>query len=289
MGTVIASGIASGCLIGLVAMGIVMVFRTSGIVNFAQGELMTLAAYLYVPLANQHVNSALEIVLVVVLGAVAGFLFFLITEFLLRRAETLIQIMATFAMSLLIVSVLAKTQGSQTEPAADWFQGGVRFTVAGVHLTGAQVTQVVVMLVLLAVVSFVLHRTEFGRAVEAVTEDRGAASLCGISPRATVAATWVIGAALTALAGLLYAPLSGVTPSMGANVLFPAFVGATIGGFVSLAGAAAGGVAVGLVSGLANYFLGGGSVSTVAVFAVLIVVLLLKPSGFGGRVLLSRV
>lgn len=289
MGTVIASGIASGCLIGLVAMGIVMIFRTSGIVNFAQGELMTLAAYLYLPLSNRHINSALEIVLVIVLGAVAGLVLFLITEFLLPRADTLIQIMATFALSLLIVSVLAKTEGSQTEPVANWFQGGARFTVWGVHLTGAQVTQVIVMLVLLGAVTFVLNRTELGHAVEAVTEDRRAASLCGISPRATVAASWVIGAGLTALAGLLYAPLSGVTPSMGANVLFPAFVGATIGGFVSLAGAALGGVAVGVVGGLANYFLGGGSVSTVAIFVVLILVLLFKPSGFGGRVLLSRV
>lgn len=289
MGTVIASGIASGCLIGLVAMGIVMIFRTSGIVNFAQGELMTLAAYLYVPLSGHHINAVVEIVLILVLGAVAGFAMFLITEYLLPRAATLIQIMATFALSLLIVSILAKTEGSQTVPVPDWFRGSARFTVAGVHLTGAQVTQVIVMLVLLGVVSFVLNRTELGRAVEAVTEDRRAASLCGISPRATVAVSWIIGAGLTALAGLLYAPLSGVTPSMGANVLFPAFVAATIGGFVSLAGAAVGGVAVGVVGGLANYFLGGGSVSTVAIFAVLIVVLLVKPSGFGGRVLLSRV
>lgn len=289
MGTVVVSGLVSGCLTALVAMGIVMIFRTSGIVNFAQGEFMTLAAYLYIPLSQAHVNAALELVLVALLGVVAGLGFFVLTDFFLAKAETLIQVMATFAVSLLLVSVLAKTEGSQTVPVPNWFTGATRFTVVGLHLTGQQVIEVVVTVVLLSLVTLILHRTELGRAIEAVAEDRRAASLCGISPRLTVAASWVIGGALTAVAGLLYAPLSGVTPAMGANVLFPAFVAATIGGFVSIVGAAVGGLAVGLVGGLANYYLGGGSVSTVAIFAVLIVVLLLKPSGFGGRVLLSRV
>ncbi len=86
MGTVLASGLASGCLTALVAMGIVMIFRTSGIVNFAQGEFMTLAAYLYVPLSKHHINSLLQLVLVLILGVVAGLVFFLITEYFLSSA-----------------------------------------------------------------------------------------------------------------------------------------------------------------------------------------------------------
>lgn len=289
MWSIIVSGIASGALTGLVAMGIVVIFRTSGIVNFAQGEFMTLAAYLYIPLNRDGHNAALELALMVVLGAVVGLIFFGITELFLARAETLIQMMATFALSLLIVSVLAKVKGSQTQPVSDWFKGGSRFTIGSVHLTGAEVIGAVATLVLLLVVTGVLRLTPLGKAVEAVAEDRRAASLCGISPRLTVAVSWAIGGALTAIAGLLYAPLSGVAPSMGANVLFPAFVAATIGGFVSATGAVAGGVAVGVVSALANYYLGGGSVSVVAVFAILLIVLLLKPTGFGGRTELLRV
>jgi len=287
--TIVASGIANGALTGLVAMGIVMIFRTSGVVNFAQGEFMTLAAYLYIPLNQDHRNAALVLVLIVALGAVAGLVFFAITELFLARAEPLIQMMATFALSLLIVSVLAKAESSQTQPVSNWLNGGSLFTVAGVHLTGAEIIEVGATLVLLAIITTVLRASSLGKAIEAVAEDRRAASLCGISPRLTVAVSWVIGGALTAIAGLLYAPLSGVSPSMGGNVLFPAFVAATIGGFVSLTGAAVGGVAVGVLGALANYYLGGGSVSVVAIFAILVVVLLLKPTGFGGRTELLRV
>ena len=289
MWTIVASGIGSGALTGLVAMGIVMIFRTSGIVNFAQGEFMTLAAYLYIPLTQHKMNALTELVLLIITGAVAGLVFFAVTELFLSRAEALIQMMATFALSLLIVSVLAKVKGSQTVPVPNWFKGSTRFTFAGMHLTGAQVIEVVATLALLAIVTVILRATSLGKAIEAVAEDRRAASLCGISPRRTVAVSWVIGGALTAVAGLLYAPLAGVTPSMGANVLFPAFVAATIGGFVSIAGAVVGGVAVGVVGSLANFYLGGGSVSVVAIFAILVLVLLLKPTGFGGRTALLRV
>jgi branched-chain amino acid transport system permease protein len=287
--TVIASGIANGCLIGLVAMGIVIIFRTSGVVNFAQGEFMTLAAYLYIPLSDHDLNPTLQLLSIIAVGIAAGVVFFVITELFLARADALIQIMATFALSLLIVSVLAKTEGSQTTPVPNWFKGDGRFTLLGVHLTGYQVIEVAFTVVLFAVLTTVLRSTPFGKAIEAVAEDRRAASLCGISPKQTVALSWVIGGAITALAGLLYAPQSGVMPGMGANILFPAFVAATIGGFASLTGAVVGGMAVGLVGAMANYFLGGGSVSTVAIFAILILVLLLKPTGFGGRVELVRV
>jgi branched-chain amino acid transport system permease protein len=289
MGSVLVAGLASGCLTGLVAMGIAMIFRTSGIVNFAQGEFMTVAAYAYIPLTQHHLNAGLEFAVIIGIGAVAGLVFFAITELFLARADHLIQVMSTFALSLLIVSVLARTKGSQTIPVPAWFKGGTRFTVAGMHLTGQQVIEVVVTLVLLAGLTAVLRATALGKAIEAVAEDRRAASLCGISPRRTVAVSWVIGGVLTAIAGLLYAPLSGVMPSMGANVLFSAFVATTIGGFVSITGAVVGGIAVGLVSSLSNYYLGGNSISTVAVFAILVVVLLVKPSGFGGRTELVRV
>lgn len=289
MGSILVSGIAGGCLTGLVAMGIAMIFRTSGIVNFAQGEFMTIAAYAYIPLSQRHLNAAAELAIVIAIGIVAGLVFFAITELFLARADHLIQVMATFALSLLIVSVLAKVKGSQTIPVPDWFKGSTRFELAGMHLTGQLVIEVVMTVVLLAILTTVLRATALGKAIEAVAEDRRAASLCGVSPRATVAVSWVIGGALTAIAGLLYAPLTGVMPSMGANVLFPAFVATTIGGFVSIGGAVVGGIAVGVVGSLTNYYLGGGSVSTVAIFAILIVVLLLKPSGFGGRTQLVRV
>ncbi len=289
MTTVIASGIATGCLTGLVAIGIVMIFRTSGIVNFAQGEFMTLAAYAYIPLANHHDNAVVSLVLALVVGLLLGLVFFAITELFLRRAELLIQMMATFALSILIVALAAKFKGSQTIPVAGWFKSSARYYVVGTHLTGQELIEVVITAVVLGGLTGIMRATALGKAIEAVAENRRAASLCGISPRRTIAVSWMVGGALTGMAGLLYAPLAGVTPQMGSNVLFPAFVAATIGGFASVTGAAVGGVAVGLVGGLADYYLGGGDISTVVVFGILVVVLLVRPSGFGGSRGLARV
>ena len=101
MSTVLAAALASGCLTGLVAVGIVMIFRTSGIVNFAQGEFMTLAAYVYIPLTRDHASAVEELLLTILAGLVLGVVFFAITELFLARAEPLIQMMATFALSLL--------------------------------------------------------------------------------------------------------------------------------------------------------------------------------------------
>jgi branched-chain amino acid transport system permease protein len=288
MPTVFAAGFADGCLVGMVAVAIVVIFRTSGVVNFAQGEFMTVAAYFYIPWAARHDNSFETLLLTLLVGAVMGAVFFAVTEVFLAKANLLMQMMATFALSLLIVSVLGNLKGNQTVAAAGWFKSDSLFYVFRAHLTGAEIIEVVAAALAVVSLALVIRYTPFGKDIEAVSEDRRAASLSGISPKVTVALCWMIGGAITAVAGILYAPLAGVTPSMGDNLLFPAFVAATLGGFSSVPGAAGGGIAVGLVSALTNYY-GGGSISTVAVFAVLIVVLLVKPSGFGGKLQLSRV
>jgi branched-chain amino acid transport system permease protein len=265
-----------------------MVFRTSGVVNFAQGEFMTVAAYAFVPLAAREVNSFVSLLVPVSVGLLMGLFFFTITELFLAKAQLLMQMMATFALSLLIVSVLIVTKGDQTVPVAVWFKGNSLFYVLGAHVTGQEIIEIVSTVLIVVVLEFTIRFTAFGKNIEAVSENRKASSLCGISPRTTIAACWMIGGALTAFAGILYAPLAGVSPQMGAAFLFPSFVAATIGGFNSVAAAATGGVAVGIVISLATHFFGGG-ISTVAVFVVLVLVLLVRPNGFGAKFEMSRV
>ena len=288
MSTVLTAGFASGCLIGMIATGIVIIFRTSGVVNFAQGEFMTLAAYTFIPLGIRHDNSVEAMIIPVLVGVALGLVFFLVTEVFLRRADLLMQMMATFALSLLTVSILVVAKGSETVPAPPWFKASSLFYVFATHLTGQEIIEVVGAAVIVLALQLIIRFTAFGKNIEAVSENRRAANLSGISPKMTIAACWMIGGAITAFAGVLYAPLSGGTPQMGDSLLFPAFVAATIGGFNSILGAAGGGVAVGLIESLANHYISG-SASTLAVFVVLVVVLLAKPSGFGGRFEISRV
>jgi branched-subunit amino acid ABC-type transport system permease component len=268
MSTILAAGFATGCLTGLVAVAIVMIARTSGVVNFAQGEFMTIAAYFYIPYAARSTNSAETLIIVVLIGAVMGAVFFAITEIFLARATLLIQMMATFALSLLIISILINVKGDQTLPVSGWYKSSSLFYVFATHISGQEIIEVIATFAIVTALNMIMRFTNLGKDIEAVSENRKAANLCGISPRSTIAFSWMVGGAITAFAGILYAPLAGVTPQMGANLLFPAFVAATIGGFSSVTGAAAGGIGVGLVVSLANHFLGG-SISTVAVFVVL--------------------
>jgi branched-chain amino acid transport system permease protein len=288
MSTVLVAGFSSGCLIGMVAIAIVMIFRTSGVVNFAQGEFMTVAAYVFVPLAARSANSFESLLLPVLAGLVMGAVFFFVTEVFLVRADLLMQMMATFALSLLIVSILIVVKGDQTVPVTGWFKSNSLFYLFATHINGNEIIEVLSTFVIVVVLQLTFRFTSFGKNIEAVSENRRASNLSGISPRVTIAACWMIGGAITAFAGVLYGPLAGVTPQMGDALLFPAFVAATIGGFNSVTSAATGGIAVGVIVSLANHFFGG-SISTVAVFVVLVVVLLVKPSGFGGKFELSRV
>lgn len=288
MSTILAAGFATGCLISLVAIAIVMIFRTSGVVNFAQGEFMSVAAYFYVPFAARSANSLESLAVVLACGVALGFAFFVITEIFLAKAELLMQMMSTFALSLLIISVLIVTKGSAMIPVNGWFKSSTYFYVFATHITSQQIITVISTAFVVVALQLSFRFTPFGKNIEAVSENRRAASLSGVSPRATIAICWMIGGAITAFAGILYAPLAGVVPQMGAALLFPAFVAATIGGFNSIIGAAIGGVAIGLIESLANHFVAG-AVSTLAVFVVLLVVLLVRPNGFGGKFEVSRV
>jgi branched-chain amino acid transport system permease protein len=288
MSTVLVAGFASGCLIGLVAVAIVMVFRTSGVVNFAQGEFMTVAAYVFAPLAARDANSIESLILPTLAGLIMGAVFFAITELLLTKAQLFMKLMATFALSLLIVSLLIVIKGDQTVPVVGWYKSNSIFYVLSTHLTGQEIIEIISTFLIVLALELTTRFTAFGKNIEAVSENRRASNLCGISPRTTIAACWMIGGAITAYAGILYAPLAGITPQMGDTFLFPAFVAATIGGFNSITGAATGGIAVGLIVSLSSHFING-SVSTVAVFVVLVVLLLVKPSGFGGKFEISRV
>ena len=120
--------------------------------------------------------------------------------------------------------------------------------------------------------------TTFGRSVLAAAEDPWRAALTGVNVRLTLATSWAVGGALAGLAGLLLAPVIGVFPTMGADVIFPAFIAAILGGFSSIAGALIGGLLLGLIQTYAVVYLGG-ALKDVATFAFLLAVLLWRPSG----------
>ena len=277
----LVGGIGTGAIYGLVAVGIVVIMRTTGAVNFAQGEFMTVAGYAYVELVARHANSVILLLAALVAGAALGIVFFAITRYLLRGASELIVVMSTFALSIIIqnLALLHYTDIAYAVPV--WVVGNNVVNFLGGTVADNLLVALLVLLVSTAALSYWLRRTMMGRAIRAVAENAEFAALSGIRVPRTLALSWCVAGAFTALGGIFLAPLAGVTPTMGANVLFTGFVAAALGGFGSEIGAMLGGLFLGVLEVFATT-IAGAAWSDIASFAVLLVVLLAKPTGLFG-------
>lgn len=281
----LVGGIGTGAIYGLVAVGIVLIMRTTGVVNFAQGEFMTVAGYVYVEVVRQYTNTLLLLIAAIVAGALLGVIFFIVTRYLLRNADELMVVMSTLALSIIIQNFLALHYTDIAYAAPVWLVGDRVLHFLGGTVAVNLIVALVVLVISTAVLATWLRRTFMGRAVRAVAENPEFAALTGIPVPRTLAVSWALAGGFTALGGLFMAPVAGVTPTMGANVLFTGFVAATLGGFGSEIGAMLGGLSLGVIEVLATA-IAGGAWSDIASFAVLLVVLLLRPNGlFGGPAL----
>lgn len=292
LGRVLVLGVTSGAIYSLIAIGLVLVYKASGVFNFAQGEFGTVAIY-GAYLTGTILNLPYGIGLVVGLGVALGM--GLLTErFIIRPlfdAPRVTLLVATAGIALLAIGVeLWRTNNNPLR-----FFNAIRpqtpDSLARVSPFGVAVSdQDLITLLVLAVAAgllFIFFRSALGLAVLAASQEPVASELVGVSVRRVSTITWGLAALLGGAAGLLYAGGGSFSPGLiTAAVLIPGFTAAIVGGITSLPGAAAGGILVGVLQAL-------GSLSTfesvkgaqfVSVFLVLLLVLLVRPQGlFVGR------
>jgi branched-chain amino acid transport system permease protein len=279
-------GLANGAIYGLLAIGVVLVIRATGVVNFAQGEFVTLGAFAYLISISIHVNPLLQLVFVLVAGVLSGLVFFVTTEYLLKGADHLRILIATLALSIIIINVLRLTFTDVPQPTPPWLFGERGISVGGNVVSSNTFVILASGLIATAGLYAWFQFTNVGRAVRAVAENRQYAALSGINVRWMLAISWIAGAVFTGLAGLLLGPVISVFPTMGQTVLFKGFVAANLGGFDSIPGAMLGGLTLGVAESLLTAQVGGGDLKDALSFAILLLVLLIRPSGlFGGRAL----
>jgi branched-chain amino acid transport system permease protein len=282
------SGVSQGSIYALVALGMTVVFRTSGVVNFAHAELFMMGAFaVYVLVQMAHLPFAAAAPLAIVILFLAG----RVMERLLIRPIALsphiIVAMMTVAVSYLLRGVARVFWGREVLPMPPVFSlpplelGQVIVTTQDLIIIG--ITLVLVLLFFL-----LFQRTRFGRMAQAAAANPRGAALVGINIDALSGNMWGVAAALGAVAGILVAPITLLYPDMGGGVLIRAFAAMTLGGFGNLAGAIVGGLVVGVLEQLA-----GGYVSTALIdvfaFIVIIAVLIVRPYGLFGRPEVVRV
>ena len=289
------NGLALGSVYGLIAIGYTMVYGIIGMINFAHGDIYMVSAFIAVTsftlLAALGVTSvplALLIVLVVaiVLTSAYGWSVERIAYRPLRGAPRLAPLISAIGMSIFLQNMVQVSQGARVKPIPPLLTGGIDlFTHDGVTVSFAysQMLIIVVTLALMLGFTYLITRTSFGRQQRACEQDRTMTALLGINVDRTISLTFMIGAALAAVAGVLVTVYYGVVDFyIGFVAGIKAFTAAVLGGVGSLPGAMLGGLIIGLLEAFWAAYLSP-EYKDVATFAILILVLMFRPSGLLGR------
>lgn len=245
---VLASGIAMGCILALAALGFLVLHKATGVVNFAQGDLVTLGAYFGVwATMSLHLDTIEAYLVALACMFLVGVVFERLAYAPLRRRPPVVMLLATLGAGLVIRSLIALWQG--TLPVTLPSPVGDRVVyIGGAAIAQQRILIIVVTLVVVTALLLVFSRTQFGRQLRAVAVDRDTARLQGIRviPLSTLA--FGISGALSGLAGILIAPLGPVDANFGFGIMLSAFAAAILGGFGSLLGVVLAGLAIGIVN-----------------------------------------
>lgn len=277
----IVSGIAAGALYALVAIGLVLINKATDIVNFAQGESVTVGAYMgWLFVTEFHMPYFAAIGAVMVASALVGVVVERVAYRPLIKSPAFTVILATLAVGLIIQNVI-RLIWHDTPRTISGALSAEPIEFGGVLITPERLGIMLTLVVVVTALMLFFRLTKLGKAMRATAQSQEAASLMGINVSGIFSKTWALGTALGGIAGMLIAPLVGINTELGA-VLIPGFVAAIVGGFTSIPGAIVGGLMVGILENFAGVYVSS-SFKRVVSFAILIAVLMIKPSGLFGK------
>ncbi|KQW18452.1 ABC transporter permease [Afipia sp. Root123D2] len=278
------TGVGIGSVYALVALGFVLIFRATNVVNFAQGEFSMVAAYLMVVFAVDLGWPYWLSFLIAMAGmALLGVVFNLGVYYPLRHRSFLPVIIATIGASILLANSVLAIYGPQPQVLESWFetQG---FQLGGVYLDNQYLLIIGVTIAMVALQYWFFEHTLLGKKMQATSQDKEMASLLGIPVSQMIMITFVYSAMLGGIAGILVAPLLFVSIQMGSTIALKAFAATIIGGFGDVAGAIIGGLALGVIETFGAAYISVPYKDAFAFF-VLVLFLVFRPQGiFGERV-----
>ncbi len=304
----VINGISLGSIYAIIALGYTMVYGIAKMLNFAHGDVIMVGAYIcFYALSRFGLPPVLGVLLAMLVCTVLGTLIERLAYKPLRAAPSLAVLITAIGMSYFLQNMaqLLWTSNPKVFPAfltrtvqsADPATGEMVETVeTGLSLFGGAlkisyvtIVTIVTCLIIMVVLTFFTSRTKLGKAMRACSEDKGAAQLMGINVNSTISLTFAIGSALAAIAGvLLCSAYPTLVPTTGSMPGIKAFTAAVFGGIGSIPGALLGGLLLGVIEIFAGAYIST-QLSNAIVFAVLIIVLLVKPAGLLGKQIREKV
>ncbi|WP_230397605.1 branched-chain amino acid ABC transporter permease [Novisyntrophococcus fermenticellae] len=286
------NGISLGSVYAIIALGYTMVYGIAKMLNFAHGDVIMIGAYVvFTLMTGAGVNPLLSVLISMAACTILGMVIEKIAYKPLRNAASPLAVLITaIGVSYFLQNVALLIFGA----GAKSFSNIVNFpsiSLGGgkLMITGTTIVTIAACIIIMLCLILFVNKTKPGQAMQAVSEDRGAAQLMGINVNGTISLTFAIGSALAAIAGvLLCSAYPTLTPYTGAMPGIKAFVAAVFGGIGSIPGAMVGGILLGIIEILGKAYISS-QVADAIVFAVLIIVLLVKPTGLFGKNIQEKV
>ena len=283
------SGLSLGSIYALIALGYTMVYGIAKMLNFAHGDIIMIGAYAGIIAVGQMNLPPLAAVLIsILICALLGVLIEFLAYKPLRQAAPLSVLITAIGVSYFLQNLALILFGSQ-QKAYPTLAVMSHYTIGGVTVDGISILTLLVTAVIMVVLTFFINKTRLGKAMRAVSEDKAAASLMGISVNGTITLTFAIGSALAAVASIFYGmSYVYIKPTTGAMPGIKAFTAAVFGGIGSVPGAMLGGILLGVIEQLSKTYIST-LWSDAIVFGVLVLVLVVKPTGLLGKTMNEKV
>jgi branched-chain amino acid transport system permease protein len=282
----IFSGLATGAVYACVSLALVMIYRATDLVNFAQGEMAMFSTYIAWTLVNAGLPFWAAFVLTLVVSFVGGMVIERVIIRPVEKAPVLAAVIVTIALLLIFNSTAGWIYSYAVQDFPSPFPDRPVF---GALMTTRDLGVIGVTLIMLVLLAAFFRFTTTGLAMRAAAQNPESARLCGIKVGRMLAIGWGLAAVIGATAGIMVAPVLFLDPNMMGGVLLYAFAGALLGGIASPIGAVVGGLIVGVTENLVGTYLIASQLKLTVALALIILVLVFKPNGLFGTAIVRRV
>lgn len=286
---IIVAGLVMGCIYALAALGLVLIFRTTGVVNFAHGEMAMVTTFVSsVFLTRFELPYLVSLLLALLFAAIMGFLLYWLVMKRVQTAPHLNQVVLTLGLFMILNGIAGLIWGYNPFPFPE------AITAEPLHFWGIYISKnelfiLGTTILLMALVFLIFRYTKIGLATRAASQDMQTSELMGIKVSRVFNGVWIMAAVLGGIAGMLTAPMTFLSPNMMLDILVFAFAAAVLGGFTNLGGAVLGALIIGILENMVSYYIDP-NMKIISVFLLIILILYVRPQGiFGGAKIIKKV